>query len=193
MTNFDKTLLNQAKYWPTLYRCRANILNQLFATVAGGFSWEDGRRSDGLRTRKQREAHFAQVEAANKRDAECHTERLRGHPATAVAGEDRDKGQRSSRRLERTSQYKPVKPLATNKALDEECVGTRAKIRALQSAKRHTRLAMYALHTAETGLIDTEQSILKATTLDETVGTPNGAPTTSTAAGRGTGPALEID
>ncbi len=59
--DFTKTLIEMARYWPDLYKCRADILDQLFCTNGNGMDWEGGR----LGVRKSRKANEKEFHALN--------------------------------------------------------------------------------------------------------------------------------
>lgn len=60
-TDFTRTIAGHARYWPTLYHCRADLLDHLFCTIGNGSNWKDGRLTDRGRrlTRREEEILFA--------------------------------------------------------------------------------------------------------------------------------------
>ena len=57
-TSFDAALAVQAKWWPTLYSCRARILDHMFGVIGSGEKWTDGRLTDGTKSEKDRQRRF---------------------------------------------------------------------------------------------------------------------------------------
>ncbi len=51
-STFTRTLFLNAKYYPTLYSCRAHILDHLFAVIGNGMKWVDGRLGPKQTTKK---------------------------------------------------------------------------------------------------------------------------------------------
>jgi len=58
--SLTRTMINMVKYWPTLYHCRADVLDRLFLAFGTEFDWKDGLRTDGLNT-AQREEEFKRL------------------------------------------------------------------------------------------------------------------------------------
>lgn len=112
-SDFTKHLIASAKYWPTLYRCRADILSQMFCVIGNGYDWDDGRLSDGMRTTKQRERYFAQLEEDSKRNAQLSIERHKQR----LEEETDEKTREMLHRFIKVEAYKPRVPRTDAEAL----------------------------------------------------------------------------
>ena len=64
-SDFTKTLIDMARYWPDLYHCRADLFCQLFCT---GYRWKDGR----LGERASQEAHLAGFYSSLRSSKQIH-------------------------------------------------------------------------------------------------------------------------
>lgn len=58
--SFAVVAARMVRWYPTLFRCRARILNHLFCTIGNGYEWRGGGLTDGDATDAERQAEFDQ-------------------------------------------------------------------------------------------------------------------------------------